>query len=140
MEEDLLRLAIIELKEEDLLAHVAPSDFPSGTCIEEAESSVSLVETIAVEHENDRAEDVAAPLDSSVTVTLKKNDRGSLKLSDSSASLTESELKNTNSKYFDAELDALTRELRARERETSRLYDQFCRLHDEKKRLLKRIK
>ena len=136
----MLRLAIIELNEECLLAPVTPSEFPSGTCIEEADSSVSLVETIAIEHDTDRAEDMAAPSEPTVTVTLKKDDHGLLKISDSSASLTESDFKITNSKYFDAELDALTRELRARERETSRLYDQFCRLHDEKKRLLKRIK
>ena len=86
--------------------------------------------------------EVASILDAIVPKkeTSKSDEMHVLKSSSSCMSLIGDEQREVASKYNGVELGALARELRSRERETRKLYEQFCNLHDEKKRLLKKFK
>ena len=104
---------------------------PSTSKIEESESVLSLVNTITDE---DVKRNIKKQLDTKIAFGTASMKEYPLKVSDSSASLaTETEFK-----CIDFELGSLLRELRVRERETRKLYEQFCSLDEEKKRLLKR--
>ena len=112
--------------------------------MDKADSSPSLVDTIVTE--NDEHINISVDVDDQMPSkkeivsawSEKLNESHDLKLSNSFLSLIGSEPKEISSKYSDIELGLLVRELKSREREVRKLYDQFCNFHDEKKRLVKK--